>query len=83
MLFCRPGMIRFLDLPRVSQAFYARILGAVLLGVGIALLVEWFRKEHGPAGLGLREPWRSMSAGESLWPRGLSRAVPISRCAGT
>lgn len=39
-------------LPAVGNVFYASILGAVLFGIGLALLIEW-KARPGRAGLGL------------------------------
>ena len=45
---------RLLGVPPVEQPFYASLLGAVLIGIGIALLVERRRaSEAAPVGLGL------------------------------
>jgi hypothetical protein len=43
----------FLGVPGVGHGFYASILGAVLIGIGIALLIETFKGERPRAGLGL------------------------------
>lgn len=40
-------------LPGVATGFYPSILGAVLLGIGIALCFEWRRQPSGIGGLGL------------------------------
>ena len=48
-----PGVVKFLGVPMVEQPFYARILGSVLFGIGIALLIEYFRDRSGLVGLGL------------------------------
>jgi hypothetical protein len=49
-----PNVIRFLGVPEVQETFYARILGGVLFGIGIALMIEVFRKScSGIIGLGL------------------------------
>jgi hypothetical protein len=48
-LYPRP-VIHWLGIPLVQQPFYASILGAVLLGIGIALLIQVRR---GGNGLGL------------------------------
>ena len=45
--------IQFLGAPAAEQLFYPSILGAVLIGIGIALLVECVRKPEGLVGLGL------------------------------
>jgi hypothetical protein len=39
--------------PTTDATFYPSILGAVLIGIGVALVVERLRKPTGPAGLGL------------------------------
>lgn len=52
LLFPKPA-VEALGLPPIETAFYPNILGAVLIGIGIALLIEWRRKPARPAGLGL------------------------------
>ena len=47
------GVIEFLGLPQTSTNFYPSILGAVLLGIGIALLLEVVGFEKQIRGLGL------------------------------
>lgn len=47
------GMIEFLGLPAVAHYFYTSILGAVIFGIGIALLIDLFGASHGVRGLGL------------------------------
>lgn len=42
-----------LGVPPTDITFYPSILGAVLLGIGIALTIEWRRKPNGLTGLGL------------------------------
>ena len=44
------GLVAFLGIPGAESAFYPGILGGVLFGIGIALLVQYFR---GNGGLGL------------------------------
>jgi len=46
-------VVRLLGVPMVDNFFYASILGGVLFGVGIALLVEYFRGPEGMVGLGI------------------------------
>jgi hypothetical protein len=46
-------VIQLLGVPMSEHSFYPNILGAVLLGIGIALLVEYFRSPGGIVGLGL------------------------------
>jgi hypothetical protein len=46
-------VVDLLGVPTVEQSFYPSILGAVLTGIGIALLVECFRAPGGLIGLGL------------------------------
>ncbi len=38
LLVYSPGLVHFLGLPETDQYFYPNILGAVLIGIGIALL---------------------------------------------
>lgn len=52
LLFPRP-LVEALGIPGAENRFYPNILGAVLFGIGIALLVEWRRKREGTTGLGL------------------------------
>ena len=47
------GLAQWLGTPIPDSLFYASILGAVLTGIGIALLVERFRSALGMAGLGI------------------------------
>ncbi|MFB0517404.1 MAG: hypothetical protein ACETWG_12480 [Candidatus Neomarinimicrobiota bacterium] len=44
---------RFLAIPLPEPTFYASILGAVLTGIGLALLVERFHERFRMSGLGL------------------------------
>jgi hypothetical protein len=53
LLFFSPGIIRYFGIPDTDTYFYPNILGAVLFGIGIALAVEFFRKEGRLVGLGL------------------------------
>lgn len=46
-------VFQFLGLPIEAPPFYASILGAVLVGIGIALLTEHLRGSGGMVGLGL------------------------------
>jgi len=45
-------VLRFFGLPKTDSYFYPNILGAVLFGIGIALLIEYKRKNEF-VGLGL------------------------------
>ena len=47
------GMLEILGLPQVSHYFYTTILGAVIFGIGIALLVDLFGASKNVRGLGL------------------------------
>ena len=47
------SVVRFLGVPPAESAFYPSLLGGVLLGIGAALLVEYYRSARGFAGLGL------------------------------
>jgi peptidoglycan/LPS O-acetylase OafA/YrhL len=48
-----PKIIHLLGVPPAEQSFYPTLLGAVLFGIGIALVIECFRRPRGLAGLGL------------------------------
>jgi hypothetical protein len=47
------GLAPVLGVPAFPGHFYATLLGAVLFGIGIALLVEAYGAPHGLRGLGL------------------------------
>ena len=47
------NLVKALGLPIVYPAFYPSILGGVLFGIGLALLIESYRKSNGLVGLGL------------------------------
>lgn len=53
LLTFSPAVVRLFGLPPAQQHFYPSILGAVLFGIGIALLIEYSRKKASSAGLGL------------------------------
>lgn len=48
-----PKVIHILGVPEAQQIFYPTVLGAVLLGIGVALFIQCFRRPDGLAGLGL------------------------------
>ncbi|MGD8961855.1 MAG: hypothetical protein PVF29_15155 [Desulfobacterales bacterium] len=47
------GLVKALGIPMEVPAFYATILGAVLFGIGLALLMECYRRSSRFSGLGL------------------------------
>jgi cation transport ATPase len=54
LLLCYPfGVGKILGLPVSEENFYALILGAVILGIGIALFIDFRYYEKGMRGLGL------------------------------
>jgi len=54
VLLCFPRqLLALLGLPLPDTLFYASVLGAVLAGIGIALLIERYRDRFGVSGLGL------------------------------
>lgn len=54
LLAYSPGLVSILGVPPSDNFFYPNILGAVLLGIGIALVIEAFRKRKDKyTGLGL------------------------------
>lgn len=54
LLFFPVGIIALLGLPATNTYFYATILGAVLFGIGIALLLELRSSQKHGNGLGLK-----------------------------
>jgi hypothetical protein len=46
-------IFEFIGLPLTDHAFYPTILGAVLIGIAVALIIEFNRKPAGMVGLGL------------------------------
>ncbi|MGD9489057.1 MAG: hypothetical protein AB7W47_13610 [Calditrichaceae bacterium] len=53
LMISYPVTAEFFGLPATVQLFYPNILGAVLFGIGIALVIEYYRSENGLPGLGL------------------------------
>ena len=47
------SVVELLGVPHTDVAFYPSILGAVLIGIAVALVVEYARRPAGPARLGL------------------------------
>jgi hypothetical protein len=47
------SVVVFLGVPESSTKFYPSILGAVLIGIAVALVIEYRRKPDRPTGLGL------------------------------
>ncbi len=47
------GLLKALGIPLADPAFYPSILGGVLFGIGLALLIECYRKSGRFNGLGL------------------------------
>ncbi len=54
LLLCYPlGIGKILGLPKSEEDFYVLILGAVILGIGIALFIDLKYYDKGMRGLGL------------------------------
>jgi hypothetical protein len=53
LLFYPRVIIEFIGIPLVGNAFYPSILGSVLLGIAIALFLEWRRNKSEFIGLGI------------------------------
>jgi hypothetical protein len=54
LLVYSPKIVFFLGVPSTNNNFYPNILGAVLFGIGIALIIEAYRKNTNEfVGLGL------------------------------
>jgi len=47
------GLVKALGIPMADPSFYPTILGGVLFGIGLALLIECYRKSNRFIGLGL------------------------------
>lgn len=48
-----PFVAELIGVPIVENSFYPNLLGAILIGIGIALTIECYRKQGGMIGLGL------------------------------
>jgi len=53
LLFFPAGVVELLGLPLTNTNFYPSILGAVLFGIGVALLIERYGASKNIRGLGL------------------------------
>jgi hypothetical protein len=53
LIFFPAQFVDAFDLPKVETFFYVNILGAVLFGIGTALLLERFASRSGVTGLGI------------------------------
>ena len=53
LLFYSENLASLLGVPYTSNYFYPTILGAIFIGITIALLLEFFRKTETISGLGL------------------------------
>jgi hypothetical protein len=54
VLMCLPTLtVQALGLPAFQQTFYPSVLGAVLIGIAVALFIESWRKQQAFVGLGL------------------------------
>ena len=53
LLFYPAGVVELLGLPLTNTNFYPSILGAVLFGIGVALLIERYGASKNIRGLGL------------------------------
>jgi hypothetical protein len=53
LILLAPQAFAVLGVPQTDTLFYPHILGAVLVGIGLALIIQWRRRPGGLAGLGL------------------------------
>jgi hypothetical protein len=61
-------LIKLVGAPPVENAFYPSLLGAVVFGIGVALLIECFSGPNGPYGLGLAGALAiNLCGGIALW----------------
>jgi hypothetical protein len=80
LMFFPRGVMAALGVPVPDTAFYPSILGAVLTGIGLALIVERFRKSLGVAGLGLGGAICINLCGAgvlAVWLAGGSLSIPL------
>ena len=54
LLLFPPAIVRFLGVPPSETVFYPSLFGAVLIGIGFALLLDLPKKEGHSDGLGLK-----------------------------
>jgi hypothetical protein len=54
LLLFPPAIVRLLGVPATETTFYPSVFGAVLIGIGIALLLDLSRGKDQSGGLGLR-----------------------------
>ena len=52
LIFFPDSLVHMLGIPPAESAFYPSILGAVLFGIGLALILTWLRRDAGGLGLG-------------------------------
>jgi len=53
LLIFPDNLVHLLGIPTSQSKFYPGILGSVLIGIGVALSIEYFQKPDGLNGLGL------------------------------
>ena len=53
LLLFPQSLVDFLGVPATDICFYPNILGAVLFGIGVALIIEVYQRPQGMVGLGL------------------------------
>lgn len=53
LIIFSPGIVHTLGVPATDQRFYTSILGAVFVGIAIALVMEYLRRGEGLVGPGL------------------------------
>lgn len=53
LLFYPRTLVELLGIPLVGNAFYPSILGAILVGIGMALFLEWRKTSSNFIGLGI------------------------------
>lgn len=75
-----PKVIDFLGVPAAGHRFYLSIFGGVLVGIGIALLIEYLRKPDAMVGLGLKGAIAINLCGcvvLTVWLASVKLAIPV------
>ena len=82
LLFFPAGLAAWLGLPETRSYFYASILGAVLVGIGLALMLERYGTSWEMRGLGLHGAIAINLCGGVRFSSGWRARLWMSRPAG-
>jgi len=76
LIFFSPGLAALLGLPEPRPPFYANLLGAVLVGIGVALIIECRGTRLRSGGLGLGGALSINLCGAIVLAAWLARGAP-------